>query len=80
MCYESLWNHVVIKQGVFNRLKITYYIAISMNNSEGSWDHSDLQFLEKKQKMGCNLSKKHKLALYQTQTRDPNYVDHKILF
>ena len=25
MYYESLWNHVVIQQGVFNRLKITYY-------------------------------------------------------
>ena len=28
---------------------------------------------------GCNLSKKHKLALYQTQSRQPNYVGHKIL-
>ena len=37
MYYESLWNHVVIQQGVFNRLKITYYIASSMNNSENSW-------------------------------------------
>ena len=34
--YESLWNHVVIQQGIFNRLKITYYIASSMNNSENS--------------------------------------------
>ena len=32
MYYEPLWNHVVIQQGVFNRLKITYYIASSMNN------------------------------------------------
>ena len=23
MYYESLWNHVVVKQEVFNRLKIT---------------------------------------------------------
>ena len=37
MYYESLWNHVVIQQGIFNRLKITYYIASSMNNSENSW-------------------------------------------
>ena len=37
MYYESLWNHVVIHQEVFNRLKITYYIASSMNNSENSW-------------------------------------------
>ena len=36
MYYESLWNHVVIHQ-VFNRLKITYYIASSMNNAENSW-------------------------------------------
>ena len=34
--YESLWNHVVIQQGIFNRLKITQYIASSMNNSENS--------------------------------------------
>ena len=26
--------------------------------------------------IGCNLSKKHKLALYKTQSREPNYVDH----
>ena len=37
MYYESLWNHVVIHQEVFNRLKIIYYIASSMNNSENSW-------------------------------------------
>ena len=37
MYYESLWNHVVIQQGVFSRLnKITYYIASSMNDSENS--------------------------------------------
>ena len=23
MYYEPLWNHVVVQQGVFNRLKIT---------------------------------------------------------
>ena len=27
----------------------------------------------------CNLSKKHKLALSQTQSAEPNYIDHKIL-
>ena len=26
---------------------------------------------------GCNLSKKQKLALYKTQSEEPNYVDHK---
>ena len=36
MYCESLWNHVVIQQGVFNGLKITYCIATSMNNSENS--------------------------------------------
>ena len=30
--------------------------------------------------ISCNLSKKHKLVLYQTQGWEPNYVDHKILF
>ena len=35
--YESLWNHVVFHQELFNRLKVTYYIASSMNNSENSW-------------------------------------------
>ena len=28
----------------------------------------------------CNLSKKHKLTLYKTQNREPNYVDHKFFF
>ena len=37
MYYESLWNHIVIQQGVFNRIEIIYYIASSMNNSENSW-------------------------------------------
>ena len=37
MYYEALWNHVAIHQGVFKRLKITYYIASSMNNAENSW-------------------------------------------
>ena len=36
MYYESLSNHIAIQQGVFNRIKITYYIASSMNNSENS--------------------------------------------
>ena len=30
--------------------------------------------------IGCNLSKKHKLALYKTQNGEPNYVDHKFFF
>ena len=36
MYYESLFNHDVIQEEVFNRLKITYYTASSMNNSENS--------------------------------------------
>ena len=28
----------------------------------------------------CNLSKKLKLALYQAQSGEPNYLDYKILF
>ena len=36
MYYESMWNHANIQQRVFNRFKITYYIASSMNNSENS--------------------------------------------
>ena len=35
MYYESLRNHI-FQQGIFNRLKITSYIASSMNNSENS--------------------------------------------
>ena len=37
MYYKSKWNHIVIQQGVFSRLKITYYIASSMNNVENLW-------------------------------------------
>ena len=33
----NLWDHVVIQHGVFIRLKITSYIASSMNNSKNSW-------------------------------------------
>ena len=28
--------------------------------------------------IGYNLSKKHKLALYKTQSGEPNYVDYKL--
>ena len=31
-------------------------------------------------RLGCTLSKKHKLALYKTQSGEPNYVDHKFFF
>ena len=34
--YESLSNHVVIQQGVFNKLKMTYCIASSMNDFKNS--------------------------------------------
>ena len=37
MYYESLWNHVVIQQGVFIRLKITSFVASWMSNSKNSW-------------------------------------------
>ena len=37
MYYESLWNHIVIQQGLLIRLKITLHIASSMNNSKNSW-------------------------------------------
>ena len=36
MYYESLWNHVVIQQGIFIRLKITSYIASWISNSKNS--------------------------------------------
>ena len=54
MYYESLWNHVVIQQGVFNRLKITYYIASSMKlkmKIHEASDFTDSQILEKMQKL-----------------------------
>ena len=57
--YDFLWNHVVIQQGVFNRLKVAYYITSSMNNSENLWDIWFYQFaiLEKMQKLICKLPK-----------------------
>ena len=58
--YESLWNHVVIQQGVFIRLKITSYITIFqwiiLKIHEVS-DFSNSQFLEKMQKFICKLPK-----------------------
>ena len=60
MYCESLWNHVVIQQAVFNRLKITYYIATSMNNLKihKVSNFSDSQFLEKMQKLIRKLPKR----------------------
>ena len=61
MYCESLWNHVVIQQWVFNRLKISCYIAgviyaqwITLKIHEVS-DFSYSQFLEKMQKLICKL-------------------------
>ena len=54
MYYESLCNHVVIQKRVFRRLKITYYIASSMNNFKNSWSF----ILEKMQKLICKLPKR----------------------
>ena len=45
MYYGSLWNHVVIQQGVFNRLKIIYYIPSSINNSKNSWSNWFMKYL-----------------------------------
>ena len=36
--YKFLWNHFVIQQRVFNRLKVTYSLASSMSNSEDLWN------------------------------------------
>ena len=36
MYYESLWNHVVVQHGAFNRFKIIHYVASSMNKFENS--------------------------------------------
>ena len=60
MYCESLWNHVVIQQAVFNRLKITYYIATSMNNLKihKVSNFSDSQFSEKMQKLIRKLPKR----------------------
>ena len=43
MYYESLWNHFVIKQGVFSSLKITCYVAIAIKVYEVS-DFRDSHF------------------------------------
>ena len=37
MYYKSLWSHMVIQQGVFNRLEIIYYTPSLSDNSENSW-------------------------------------------
>ena len=67
MYYESLWkNHTVIQQGVFNKLKITYYIA----NSWSIW-FSDLQFLEKMQKLIPKLPKCFTNCELQTANLSP---------
>ena len=57
--YQSLWNNIVIQQEVFNRLKISYYIASSMNNSKihEVSNFSSSQFLQKMQKHFCKLPK-----------------------
>ena len=63
MYNESLWNYV-IQQGVFNRFKITYCKASSMNNSGNSDipDFSDLQFLEKKYAKNHSQTAKKQIA------------------
>ena len=60
MYYESLWNHVVIQQGIFIRLEITSYIASLMNNSKNSWSiwfSWFAIFRKEMQKLICKLPK-----------------------
>ena len=51
MYYNSRWNHIAVKQGVFSRLKITYYIVFFTLEIYEVSDFSNLQFLEKMQKL-----------------------------
>ena len=36
-----MWNHFVIQQVVFSRIKIIYYIASSVNNSDSSVNNAE---------------------------------------
>ena len=79
MYYESLWNHGVIQQGVFNRLRITYYIASLMKTLKIHEvpDFSDSQFLEKMQKLICKLPKCFGNCKMQTTNLNP--VCHNVM-
>ena len=75
MYCESLWNHVVIQQGVFNRLKITYCIATSITqkiHKESNFSNS--QFLEKMQKLICNVPKSFANCELQMANLNPVYI------
>ena len=61
MYYESLWNHIVLQQGVFNRLKITSCIASSMKIHE-VFDFSHSQFSGKMQKLIANCQNALQIA------------------
>ena len=61
MYYESLWNHFVIKQGVFSSLKITCYVAIAIKVYEVS-DFRDSHFLEKLLKQFANCQNSSQIA------------------
>ena len=81
MYYKSRWNHIVIQQGVFSRLKITYYIA-SFFHVENLWSiwFSDSQFLEKMEKLISRLPKR--FANWELRTANSNrgyYGDDLIL-
>ena len=61
MYYESLWNHFVIKQGVFSSLKITCYVAIAIKVYKVS-DFRDSHFLEKLLKQLANCQNSSQIA------------------
>ena len=74
MYYESLWNHIAIHQEVFNKLKMTYYIASSMNNSKNSSSISFKRFanFRKNAKTLCKMPKH--FTNYELQAADSNPV------
>ena len=62
---------------VFNKLKISYYLASSMNSSENYSDFSDSQILEKMQKLIRKLPRR--FANCEWRTANSNTVIYTVL-
>ena len=64
---DCLWTHIF----TFLHVYYTFFFSFFCQNANITGLNCAI--------IGCNLSRKHKLALSQTWSGEPNYINHKIL-
>ena len=68
---DCLWTHIFTFSRDYYSDYYTLFFSFFCQNANITELNCDI--------IGCSFSKKHKLALSQTQSCEPNYIDHNIL-